>query len=124
MLWWIVLRCFEERYLMNREAVSQGKPLVECAMYDLEAHIYTVVPGKSACLACLYPDKRPRGDANSLSSAPFRVWSGVWAAMEAIKLLVGLGDVLTNRMVTADLRTMRFRELKLQRRSDCAVCGG
>ena len=47
---------FEERFLMNREAVRQNKPLVDCAMYELEAQIMTILPGKSACLSCLYPD--------------------------------------------------------------------
>ncbi len=48
---------FEERYLMNREAIQQGKPLVDCAMYELEAQIMTIFPGETACLSCLYPDK-------------------------------------------------------------------
>src|SRR5262249_6231626 len=44
---------FEERLLMNREAVRQGKPYVDCAMYELELQVTTVVPGRTPCLACL-----------------------------------------------------------------------
>ena len=47
---------FEERLLMNREAVRQGKPMVECAVYELEAQITTIVPGQTPCLACLCPE--------------------------------------------------------------------
>ncbi len=46
---------FDERFLMNREAVRQNKPMVECAMYELEAHLTTIQPGKTPCLACLFP---------------------------------------------------------------------
>src|SRR5258708_5577447 len=50
---------FSERLLMNREAVRQGKPLVDCAMYDFQAQGTTVVPGQTPCLACLYPSEPP-----------------------------------------------------------------
>ena len=49
----VVVDCaplFEERFLMNREAVRQKKALVDCAMYELEAQIMTIIPGESACL--------------------------------------------------------------------------
>ena len=85
---------FKERYLMNREAVRQNKPLVECAMYDLEAHITTVIPGQTPCLACLYPDKPP---AWKREFPVFGAVSGSVAcmgAMEAIKVIAGFGEPL------------------------------
>ena len=114
---------FEERFAMNREAVRQNKPLVECAMYDLEAHIYTVVPRETACVSCLFPEKPP---AWKREFPVFGAVSGMVAclgAMEAIKLLAGLGEPLAGRMAMADLRTMKFRELKIARRPDCQICG-
>lgn len=115
---------FEERYAMNAAAVTQGKPLVDCAMYDLEAHITSIVPGESPCLACLYPEKPPSWRREF---PVFGAVSGMVAclgAMEAIKLLAGFGEPLIGQMVMCDLRAMTFRKLKVQRRSDCAVCGG
>ncbi|NQT92995.1 MAG: HesA/MoeB/ThiF family protein, partial [Lentisphaerae bacterium] len=50
---------FEERFAMNREAVGQRKPLVECAMFELQAQITTVLPGRTPCLECLYPASPP-----------------------------------------------------------------
>ena len=46
---------FSERFLMNRESVRQNKPMVECAMFELEAQLTTFIPGKTPCLACLHP---------------------------------------------------------------------
>src|SRR5262245_39149930 len=50
---------FAERFLMNREAVRRHKPLVDCAMYELEAQLTTILPGQTPCLACLYPGEPP-----------------------------------------------------------------
>ncbi len=114
---------FEERYAMNREAVAQDKPLVECAMYDLEAHIYTVLPGQTACVACLFPQKPP---AWKREFPVFGAVSGMVAclgAMEAIKVIAGFGDPLAGRMAMFDLRTMKTRELTIRRRADCEICG-
>lgn len=117
---------FTERLLMNREAVSQGKPLVDCAMYDLEGRVMTVLPRQSACLACLYPEpptnwKREFPVFSAVSSTV-----GSLAAMEAIKRIAGVGPAsggLAGRLLTFDLRDMSFQTIAIARRSDCAVCG-
>lgn len=122
----IIVDCaplFEERFLMNREAVRQNKPLVECAIYDLEAHIYTVLPGQSACLACLYPARPPAWKREFPVIGAVSGMVACLGAMEAIKLIAGIGTPLVDRMVMADLREMKFRELHLKRRPDCEICG-
>ncbi|WP_223549107.1 HesA/MoeB/ThiF family protein [Aestuariivivens sp. NBU2969] len=114
---------FEERFLMNREAVKQGKPLVDCAMYELEAQITTIVPGETACLSCLYPDKPI---AWKRRFPVFGAVSGTIAclgAMEAIKVISGFGEPLKNRLLTMDMRTMDVQSIKINRRKDCEVCG-
>ena len=110
---------FPERYAMNREAVRQNKPLVECAMYDLEASITTVIPGQTACVACLFPEDPP---AWKREFPVFGAVSGTVAcmgAMEAIKVIAGLGEPLTGRMLTFDMRDMTFRERQVARDSEC-----
>jgi molybdopterin/thiamine biosynthesis adenylyltransferase len=113
---------FSERLAMNAEAVRQQKPLVECGIYELQAQIYTVIPGRSACVACLHPDEPP---VWRREFPVFGAVSGMVAclgAMEAIKLLAGIGRPLQNRMLVADLRDMDFRMIDLERRTDCAIC--
>ena len=122
----LVVSCapvFSERLLMNREAVRQGKPLVDCAMYELEGQLTTVLPGKSPCLACLYPVE-PAGWKREFPV--FGAVSGTVAclgAMEAIKVLAALGEPLAGELLTFDLRDMSFRKVTLRRRLDCPVCG-
>ena len=114
---------FIERFAMNRQAVAQRKPLVECAMYELEAQLTTIFPGQTACLSCLYPIEPPTWRRE------FPVFGAVsgsvacMAAMEVIKLISGIGTPLLNRWLRYDLRDMEFRTLKIERRIDCKVCG-
>lgn len=114
---------FEERLLLNRAIVEQRKPMVECAMYELEAQITTIVPGETACLACRVPEPPASW------SREFPVFGAVsgsvacLAAMEAIKVLTGLGEPLLGRLLSYDLRDMRFHSFGIPRREDCAVCG-
>jgi molybdopterin/thiamine biosynthesis adenylyltransferase len=122
----LVVSCaplFRERLLMNREAVRQNKPLVECAMYELEGTLTTVLPGRTPCLACLYPEE-PAGWSRTFPV--FGAVSGAvgsLGAMEAIKVLAGLGEPLAGRLLTFDLRDMTFRTAAIRRRPDCPVCG-
>jgi len=114
---------FEERYLMNREAVRQRKPMVECAIYELEAHLTTIVPGQTPCLACMYPEPPPDWRREFPVFGAVSGVVGCLGAMEGIKLLAGLGQPLLGRLLTCDLRTISLRLLKTVRRSDCGVCG-
>lgn len=114
---------FQERFLMNSEAVRQGKPIVECAMYELEAQITTIIPGKTPCLSCLYPTEPT---AWKRQFPVFGAVSGAIAclgAMEAIKVIAGLGEPLLGKLLMCDLRNMTFRKISIQQRLDCPVCG-
>lgn len=113
---------FGERYAMNRQAVLQNKPLVECAMYELEASITTIVPGTTPCLACLYPEDPPAWKREFPVFGAVSGTVGCMAAMEAVKVLAGLGEPLLSRMISFDLRDMTFRSHAVERRPDCAIC--
>ncbi len=115
---------FEERYAMNDAAVRQEKPLVECAMYDMETQITSFMPGKTGCLRCLYPEKPPYWKRQF---PVFGAVSGSVAclgATEAIKILAGLGEPLFDSLLCCDLRAMRFRKLRIGAVPDCPVCSG
>lgn len=114
---------FEERFAMNRGAVRQGKPLVECSMYELEAHVTTIVPGQSPCLACLYPEPPPHWQRQFPVFGAVAGTAGSLAAMEVIKLIAGVGETLQGKLLTCDLRTMEFRRVNVRRAPGCAVCG-
>lgn len=114
---------FAERYAMNAAAFARGRPLVECAMYDFDLQLTTLIPGRTPCLRCLYPQDPPHWKREF---PVFGAVSGVVAAMaaaEVIKLLTGVGEPLAGMLLLGNLRTMEFRRLPLQARPDCGVCG-
>ncbi len=113
---------FQERFLMNKEAVNQNKPLVDCAMYELEAQIMTIIPGESACLSCLYPDWP---EVWKREFPVFGAVSGTVAclgAMEAIKIISDLGEPLSGTLLTMDLRDMSFLRTNIKPLKHCPVC--
>ncbi len=114
---------FPERYALNRAAVQAGKPMVECAMYALEAQITTIVPGRTPCLRCLTPEPPPEWKRQFPVIGAVSGTVGCLGAVEVIKLLTGLGRPLLGTLLTMDLSTMEFRRLKIARRQDCPICG-
>lgn len=121
----LMLSCgplFGERLALNAAAVRQKKPLIDCAMYELEGQVTTVVPGQTPCLACLYPEPPPLWQRRFPVFGAVAGTVGCLGAIEAIKLLAGLGEPLAGRLLLCDLRDMSFRKLTVARRPDCPVC--
>ncbi len=113
---------FNERFAMNRQAVLQNKPIIECAMYDLEAQITTIIPGKTPCLACLHPVDPPQWKREFPVFGAVSGTVGCMAAMEAIKVISGLGEPLYSQMLAFDLRDMTFRKWSISRDKNCNIC--
>ena len=121
----LVIDCaplFEERFALNRQAVRQKKPMVECAMYELEAQLTTIIPGETPCLACLYPQQPPAWKREFPVFGAVSGTVGCLAAMEAIKVLSGLGQPLRNALLCCDLRDMTFARRAISRDPACSLC--
>jgi len=114
---------FEERLAMNRAAVAQRKPIVECAMYDLDASLTSVLPGQTPCLACLTPEPPPTWKREFPVFGAVSGTVGCLAAMEAIKILAGFGTPLAGTLLTCDLRSMTFSRRAIHRNPECPICG-
>ncbi|MBT3288584.1 MAG: HesA/MoeB/ThiF family protein [Victivallales bacterium] len=115
---------FVERFLMNREAVRQGKIMVDAAMYDTFATVMTVVPGEGPCLSCLYPEDPP---AWRREFPVFGATSGTVAciaALEVVKAIAGFGKLLVGELLVFDLLNLSFRKMKIKRNPNCPVCKG
>ncbi len=124
----IALDCpptFQERFALNRACVKLRKPMIEAAMYGLEARLTTIVPGETPCLACITPEApdwwKPLGFPvlGAVSAAV-----GCLAAVEAIKVLAGFGEPLKGKLLSFDAGNMEFTKFTIRRRPDCPVCGG
>ena len=122
----IVFDCaplFQERFLLNSECVRQGKPLIEAAMFDMEGQVTTIIPGKTPCLACIYPEFPEAWQREFPVFGAVSALAGNIAAVEGIKVLAGFGSTLAGTLLCYDTRHMTFRKIKIDRRPDCPVCG-
>ena len=117
---------FATRYLVNDACVMLGKPCVHGSIFLFEGQAATFVPGKG-CYRCLYPTPPPPGmvpncaEAGVLGVLPGIV--GCIQAIETIKIILGLGETLTGRLLLFDALSMETRQVKVRRNSDCPVCG-
>lgn len=118
---------FETRFAINRACVAARVPLVSGAAIRAEGQIAVFDPRDedSPCYECLYADV---GEATlSCSEAgvlgPLVGMIGATQAMEAIKLLAGVGDTLTGRLLILDAWRMHWREMKIPPDPECKVCG-
>jgi molybdopterin-synthase adenylyltransferase len=123
----VVVDCaplFGERYLLNREAVAQRKPMIEAAVYAQEIHLTTFLPGETPCLRCLYPEPSATWTRRFPIFGAVAGTAGCLAAMEVIQLVAGFGEVLGGRLLTLDLATHRVTTLRIRRVPGCLDCGG
>jgi molybdopterin/thiamine biosynthesis adenylyltransferase/rhodanese-related sulfurtransferase len=118
---------FATRYLVNDAALKLAKPVIHASIFRFEGQITVFPANGSPCYRCLYPEPPPAEDAPSCAEAGvlgvLPGTMGVLQATEAIKLVLGLGDVLAGRLVVYDAIKTRFRELKLRRDPKCPTCG-
>jgi len=118
---------FPTRFLVNDACVFTGKPNVYGSIFRFEGQASVFGAKDGPCYRCLYPEPPPPGlvpscaEGGVLGILPGLV--GLIQATEAIKLILGKGEPLIGRLLLVDALGMRFRELKLRKNPDCAVCG-
>ncbi|GAA3030686.1 adenylyltransferase/sulfurtransferase MoeZ [Kitasatospora sp. NPDC006786] len=118
---------FATRYLVNDAAVLLGKPYVWGSIYRFDGQASVFWAEHGPCYRCLYPEAPPAGMVPSCAEGGVL---GVLCASigsiqvnEAIKLLAGIGDPLVGRLVIYDALEMNYRQVKVRKDPNCAVCG-
>lgn len=115
------------RYLLNDASVMLGKPVVHGSIFQFEGRVTVLYPGKGPCYRCIYPDPPPPGMVPTCQEAGvFGVLPGIIGtiqAVEAIKVLLDIGDPLIGSLLLFDALSMDFKRLKLRQDSSCPMCG-
>ena len=116
---------FETRYLLNDAAVKLGIPWVYGAVVASYAATMTILPGRSACLACVFP-KSPRGLHETCDTigviGPAVSWAASLQCTEALKILLGRESELHGALIAYDLWSNRFQKVNAPRDPECMVC--
>ena len=118
---------FPTRYLVNDACVMLGKPNVYGSIFRFEGQASVFWAGQGPCYRCLYPQPpEPGAVPNCAEGGVLGILPGIIGtiqAAEAIKLILGRGELLLGRLLLFDALEMRFRELKLRNDPSCPVCG-
>ena len=118
---------FPTRYLVNDACVMLGKPNVYGSIFRFEGQASVFSSGEGPCYRCLFPHPPPPGlvpscaEGGVLGVLPGLV--GTIQATETLKLILGVGDTLTGRLLLIDTLGMRFHTVRVPRDPNCPACG-
>ncbi|MCK0095172.1 molybdopterin-synthase adenylyltransferase MoeB [Yoonia sp. F2084L] len=120
---------FETRYLINKTAVTTGRPLVAAALTQWEGQISVYDPAKGTpCYECVFPEAPDPSLVPSCAEAgvigPLPGVIGAMMAVEAVKLITVAGDPLAGRLLIYDALYAQTRTIGAKPRADCPVCHG
>lgn len=118
---------FPSKFLINDACFFEKKPFSHAGVLRFDGQLMTVIPGKSACYRCIFHAPPPADLARSFSRAGILgVLPGVVGtlqATEAIKYLLGIGNLLTDTLLIYNALTMEFRKVRCKRSPSCPLCG-
>ena len=118
---------FPAKFLINDAAVFSDRPLIHGGILRFDGQVFSILPRKSACYRCIFKEPPPPGVVPSCQEAGvLGVLAGVIGtiqATEVLKIVVGIGELLTDRILTYEARETVFREIRIRRNPECPVCG-
>ncbi len=118
---------FPSKFLINDACYFADKPLVHGGILRFDGRVFSIIPKKSACYRCIFKEPPPAGLVPSCQEAGIiGVVAGVIGtiqATEAIKLILNIGQPLTDRILDFDAQKTSFREIKTKRNPKCPLCG-
>lgn len=124
----IVLDCLDnlpDRLWLNQICLCAGTPLVHGGAVRYYGQLTTIIPLKGPCLRCFSPDSSVTCDCSRVGVlGPVPGAIGVLQAMEAVKYLSGVGELLMGRLLVFDGLKGTVDEVRIERNPDCPACGG
>jgi adenylyltransferase/sulfurtransferase len=108
------------RYLLNKAALYNNIPFFHGAIYGFEGRAMTILPHKTACLRCVYRGVIPEEKFPVIGVTPAVI--GCIQATEVIKYIVGIGELLTNKLLNYDALNMEFTEFNIKKDPHCEHC--
>ena len=123
-----VLDCtdnFETKFLINDACVELNKPFTHAGILHYGGQLMTCLPYKSACYRCVFKEPPPTKTFKQREGV-FNVVAGIIGtlqAAEALKYFLGVGELLTNCLLTFDALKLKFCRVKISRNKNCTACG-
>jgi len=112
---------FAARYVLNKAALVKKIPLFHGAVHGFYGQATTIIPGKTACLRCIFPEAPPPTIPPVVGVTPGVI--GCIQATEVIKYILGIGSLLENRLLMWDGLKAEMDEVPLEKNPGCEDCG-
>ena len=117
---------FPTRYLVNDACYFLKKPLVDGSILRFDGQVTTYLPGEG-CYRCVFPEPPPPGEVPNCADAgvlgSMCGWVGSIQATEAIKIIIGKGKLLSDKMMIIEGLEMDVRTVRRRRMVECTLCG-
>lgn len=113
---------YPTRYLLNRAAIMNNIPMVHGAVHGLSGQITTIIPGKTACLRCIFPEAPSPSSAFPIVGVACGIL-GCLQAAEVIKSILGIGKLLENKLLLLDVLNSSVDEVEVRKNPGCKDCG-
>ena len=114
---------FKTRLLINEKCVKKKIPLIHAAVHGFEGRLMTIIPYEGPCLRCLLPEPPPEPHMIPVM-APVPGIIGALQALEAIKVLAGVGEPAVGKLIILNGRKWSFYAIDVKKDPECPTCGG
>ncbi|PKM81669.1 MAG: adenylyltransferase [Firmicutes bacterium HGW-Firmicutes-14] len=116
---------FPSRFILNKACIRAGKPFIHGGILGFFGQVTTIMPGQGPCLQCLFREPPTPGAVPSPPGVVGAVAGtiGTIQAVEAVKIILGAGDILSGRLLMYDSLELSFREITVKKDPGCPVCG-
>ena len=121
----IIIDCFDSyksKFLLNKIAVENNKILIHGGVTEFYGQVMVIIPEKTACLSCLIPDANPDAYVIKGVLSPAVTTIASIQSMEAVKILLGIGEPLTNQLLTYNGLNQEFKKINVSRNTNCPLC--
>lgn len=109
---------FESKFLLNDIALDTEKPLVHGGVTEFRGQVMTVIPRKTACLRCVFPQDEQEYAVKGVVSPAVAAIASI-ESMEVLKLILNIGMLLTDKMLVFDGLRMNFKTINVERAKNC-----
>ncbi len=113
---------FHTRYILNDGSITSGIPLFHGACREMGGQASVIIPGRTACLKCIFPNPPPTKRIPILGAVAGTI--GTIQATEVVKFIAGMKTTLAGKLLLYDARFLAYELIELERNAQCPSCGG
>jgi len=121
----VVVDCLDNwrtRFILNEACVREKRPLIHAGVSEFHGQLTTIIPGKTPCLRCIFPENPPERERIPVLGATPALLASL-EVMETIKLITGTGTPLAGKLLYVDGKDMDFAVIEVKKNPNCTVCG-